>query len=112
MSPIRRSSSFWHNLKFMGLMTIVSAVVAMGIAIATQGLDGMMRKVSLAFKAMDNPSQLSADEKAEVKKLIKDKSSAKKQFEGMSAEQKEQAKQQFNQLGEADKKRIKEMMGK
>src|SRR5579871_3418991 len=102
MSLRRRPSAFRQNWKFMGAITLVSGIIAIGIALATQGLEGMMRKASLAFKAMDNPSQLNAEEKGELKKMIKDKSSAKKQFEGLSPEQKERAKQQFNQLDEAE----------
>lgn len=108
MSPRRRSSSFWHNLKFMGLMTLVSGVVAMGIAIATQGLDGIVRRASIALKAMDNPAAMSKVEKEELKNMltnVKDTSAAKKQLGNMSAEQKERAKQQFNQLDEGGKKR-------
>lgn len=112
MSPIRRSSSFWHNLKFMGLMTIVSAVVALGIAVTTQGLDGMMHKVSLAYKALENPTALSSEEKSEIKKIIKDKGSAKSQFDKMTADQKTRAKEQFNKLDEEEKKRLKQMFGR
>lgn len=38
MSPRRRSSSFRKNWKFMSLVTIVSGMIAIGIAITTQGL--------------------------------------------------------------------------
>lgn len=109
----RHSSSFGRsNWKFVAGLTTICAVVALGTAIATQGLEGMMKRVSLAFKAMDNPSQLSAEEKAEVKKLIKDKKSAKEMYDKMSPEERERAKQQFDTLSEEQKQKYRELMGK
>lgn len=108
-----RSNSFGRgNWKFIAGLTVMCAVVALGTAIATQGLEGMMKRVSLAFKAMDNPSQLSAEEKAEVKKLIKDKKSAKEMYDKMSPEERERAKQQFNTLSDDQKQKYRELMGK
>ena len=112
MRSRRRTSELKQNAKFLGGIVVVAAIVGMGIAVSTQGLDTMMHRVSLGFKAMDNPTQLSADEKAEVRKLVKDKASAMKQYEGLAPDQKEQAKQQFNSLSEAEKKKYREMLGK
>lgn len=112
MRSRRRTSEFKRNVKFFSGMTVVCAAVGMGIAISTQGLETLMHRVSLGFKAMDNPTQLSADEKAEVRKLVKDKASAMKQYESLAPDQKEQAKQQFNSLSEAEKKKYREMLGK
>jgi hypothetical protein len=108
----QRISELKRNVKFFSGMTVVCAAVGMGIAISTQGLEPLMHRVSLGFKAMDNPTQLSADEKTEVKKLIKDKASAMKQYESLAPDQKEQAKQQFNSLSDAEKKKYREMLGK
>jgi len=109
----RHSRSFGRsNWKFVAGLTATCAAVALGTAVATQGLEGMMKRVSLAFKAMDNPAQLSAEEKAEVKKLIKDKKSAKEMYDKMSPEERERAKQQFNTLSEEQKQKYRELMGK
>lgn len=112
MRSRRRTSELKRNAKFLSGIVVVSAVVGMGIAVSTQGLDTMMHRISLGFKAMDNPAQLSAEEKAEVRKLVKDKASAMKQYESLAPDQKEQAKQQFNNLSEAEKKKYREMLGK
>lgn len=112
MRSRRRTSELKQNAKFLSGIVVVSGVVGMGIALSTQGLETMMHRASLALKAMDNPTQLSAEEKVEVKKLIKDKASAKKQYESLAPEQKEQARQQFNNLSEAEKKKYREMLGK
>lgn len=92
MRSRRRTSELKQNAKFLSGIVVVSAVVGMGIAVSTQGLDTMMHRISLGLKAMDNPSQLSAEEKAEVRKLVKDKASAMKEYESLAPDQKEQAK--------------------
>jgi hypothetical protein len=112
MRSRRRTSELKQNAKFLGGIVAVSAIVGMGIAVSTQGLDTMMHRISLGLKAMDNPTQLSADEKSEVRKLVKDKASAMKQYESLAPDQKEQAKQQFNSLSEAEKKKYREMLGR
>lgn len=112
MRSRRRTSKLNQNANFLGGIVMVSAIVGMGIAVSTQGLETLMHRVSLGFKAMDNPTQLSSDEKAEVRKLVKDKASTMKQYEGLAPDQKEQAKQQFNSLSEAEKKKYREMLGR
>ena len=112
MRSRRRTSGLKQNAKLLSGIVMVSAVVGMGIAVATQGLDAMMHRITLGFKAMDNPSQLSADEKMEVRKLVKDKASAMKQYDSLAPDQKAQAKQQFNSLSDAEKKKYREMLGR
>lgn len=108
----RRSSEFKKNAKFALTLTGVAAVLAGGIAISTQGLESMLKRASLAFKAMDNPASLNAAEKEEVKKLIKSKGMSKDQLNKMSAEEKAKAKQQYQTLSEEEKARVRQMMGK
>jgi hypothetical protein len=91
----------------------ISCVVAIGIGIATQGIDGMLARVELAYKALDNPAALNTKDKAEIKKMLTgDKNQMKAQYDKMSAAQKAQVKSQFNELDEDEKKRLKQMFGK
>lgn len=55
MRSRRRTSELKQNAKFLSGIVVVSAVVGMGIAVSTQGLDTMMHRISLGLKAMDNP---------------------------------------------------------
>ncbi len=89
MRSRRRTSELKRNAKFLSGIVAVSAVVGIGIAVSTQGLDTMMHRISLGLKAMGDPTQLSAEEKAEVRKLVKDKASAMKQYESLAPDQKE-----------------------
>ncbi|MEW6544168.1 MAG: hypothetical protein AB1411_11215 [Nitrospirota bacterium] len=75
-------------------------------------METLTKRFSLAVKAMGNPSALSAEEKAEVKKMIKDKRSAKELYDKMSPAERERAKQQFDNLSEEQKKQYREMFGK
>ncbi len=112
----RRSRGLRHevrqNWKFGIGLVVLSVLVAVGAGIATQGLDTMLSRASLAFKAMDNPASLNATEKEEVKKLIKDKGSARKTYEAMTPEQKEAAKRQFSNLSDDQKKMYRDMFNK
>lgn len=108
----RPPSEFKKNLKYALGIASIAAVLSAGIALSTQGLETFMKRASLALKAMDNPSQLNATEKEEVKKLIKNKGMSKDQFDKLSAEEKAKAKQQYQNLSEEDKQRVKQMMGK
>lgn len=108
----RRMGDIKQDAKFFSGIVLVSVGVAMGIAVSTQGVDSLMHRISLGFKAMDNPTQLSSDEKAEVKSLIKDRASAKKQYESLAPDQQAQAREQFNSLSEGEKKKYREMLGK
>ncbi|WP_447972482.1 hypothetical protein [Nitrospira sp. Kam-Ns4a] len=108
----RRSSAIRDNWKFAAGLTLACVAVSVVAAVSMQGLEGVMKKAALAFKAMDNPSQLTAEEKLEVKKLVKDRQSAKEAYEKMSPEERERAKQQFNSLSEAEKQKYREIFGK
>lgn len=92
-------------------MVLLCAAVALGTAIATQGLESMMSRASLAMKAVDDPSKLSSEEKQQIKQMIKAKG-AKGTFEALTPEQKEQAKQAFGGMSEDQKKKYREMYGK
>ena len=111
----RRRSTFGgqvrQNWKFAVGMVLLCAVVALGTAIATQGLESMMSRASLAMKAVDDPSKLSSEEKQQIKQMIKTKG-AKGTFEALTPEQKEQAKQAFGGMSEDQKKKYREMYGK
>lgn len=100
-----------QNWKFAVGMVLLCAVVALGTAIATQGLESMMSRASLAMKAVDDPSKLSSAEKEEIKKMVKTKG-AKGALESLTPEQKEQAKQAFGGMSEDQKKKYREMYGK
>jgi hypothetical protein len=108
----RRSSQFKRNAKFALTLTGIAAVLAGGIALSTQGLESMLKRASLALKAMDNPATLNAAEKEEVKKLIKSKGMSKDQFNKLSAEDKAKAKSQYQNMSEEEKARVRQMMGK
>lgn len=89
----------------------VCALVALGTAIATQGLESMLSRASLAMKAMDDPSTLSKDERDKLKAMVKTKG-AKGTLDTLTPEQKEQAKQAFGGMSEDQKKKYREMYGK
>jgi len=109
----RASGSFRQDVKFYAGIVGISCVVAIGIGIATQGIDGMLARVELAYKALDNPAALNTKDKAEIKKMLTgDKNQMKAQYDKMSAAQKAQVKSQFNELDEDEKKRLKQMFGK
>lgn len=114
MRPRRRiSSGFRQDLKFYAGIVGVSCVIAIGVGISTQGIEGMLARVDLAYKALDNPAALNAKDKSEIKKMLKGgKNDLKDQYGKMSAAQKAQVKSQFNELDEAEKKRLKQMFGK
>jgi hypothetical protein len=93
-----------QNWKFACGMVGLCAPVALGTAIATQGIESMMSKASLAMKAMDDPGKLSKEEKDKLKSLLtKDKGSAKKAFENLPDDQKQRAKEMFGGMGEKEK---------
>lgn len=100
-----------QNWKFAVGMGTLCAVVAFGTAIATQGLESLMSRASLAMKAVEDPSKLSASEKDQIKKMVKTKG-AKGTLDSLTPEQKEQAKQAFGGLSEDQKKKYREMYGK
>ncbi len=92
-------------------MVGLCAIVALGTAIATQGIESMMSKASLAMKAIEDPSKLTSTEKDQIKKLVKEKG-AKGALGSLTPEQKEQAKQAFGGMSEDQKKKYREMYGK
>jgi len=114
MRPRRRiSSGFRQDLKFYAGIVVVSCVIAIGVGISTQGIEGMLARVKLAYKALDNPTALNAKDKSEIKKMLTgDKNQMKAQYDKMSAAQKAQVKTQFSELDEEEKKRLKQMFGK
>jgi hypothetical protein len=104
---------FRQDLKFYGGVIGVACVVAVGVGILTQGVDGMLARVDLAYKALSNPGALNTKDKSEIKKMLAgDKNQLKAQYDKMSAAQKAQVKSQFNELDEDEKKRLKQMFGK
>lgn len=110
----RRRSLGWkirQNWKFAVGMGVLCAVVAFGTAIATQGLESLMSRASLAMKAVEDPSKLSSSEKDQIKKMVKTKG-AKGTLDALTPEQKEQAKQAFGGMSEDQKKKYREMYGK
>jgi hypothetical protein len=112
MKVRRRSGEWKKNLRYAVGIAGVAAILSAGIALSTQGFETFMKRASLALKAMDNPGQLNAAEKEEVKKLIKSKGMSKDQYDKLSADEKAKAKQQYQNLSEEDKQRVKQMMGK
>jgi hypothetical protein len=109
----RRPSQFKRNAKYAFGLIGIAAVLSAGIALSTQGLETMLKRASLAFKAMDNPAKLNTEEKEELKKMIKNKGGmSKDQFDKLSAEEKAKAKQQYGNLSEEEKQRVRQMMGK
>lgn len=92
-------------------MVALCAMVALGTAIATQGLERLMSQASLAMKAVSDPSKLSAEEKGKLKQMIKERG-GKGAFENLSEEQKKQARAVVGGMSEEDKARYKKMMGK
>jgi hypothetical protein len=100
-----------QNWKFASGIAVLCAVVALGTAIATQGLEQLMSKATLAAKALSDPSKLSAEEKGKLKQMIKEKG-GKGAFENLSEEQKKQARAVVGGMSEEDKARYKKMMGK
>jgi len=92
-------------------MLALCAVVALGTAIATQGLETIMSRASLAMKAVDDPSKLSSEEKEQIKKMVKTKG-AKGALDSLSPEQREQAKQAFGGMSEEQKKQYQALYGK
>lgn len=100
-----------QNWKFAAGLMGLCAVVALGTAIATQGLETIMSRASLAMKAVEDPSKLSSDEKEQIKKMVKTKG-AKGTLDSLTPEQREQAKQAFGGMSEEQKKKYREMYGK
>ena len=100
-----------QNWKFACGMVGLCALVALGTAIATQGIENMMSKASLAMKAINDPSKLSSAEKEQIKKMVKEKG-AKGALESLTPEQREQAKQAFGNMSEDQKKKYRDMYGK
>lgn len=90
----------------------VCAAVSLGTAIATQGLETLTKRLTLAVKAMGNLSALTEAEKAEVKKMVKDKRSAKELYDKLSPEERERARRTFDSLSEEQKKQYREMYGR
>lgn len=89
-----------------------SVAVAFVIGVSTRGLEAMWKQASLAMTAINDPSKLNKEQKAELKKMIKGKGDAKKAYDSMTPEQKAQAKQQFGNLSEEDQKKARELFGK
>lgn len=100
-----------QNWKFASGMVVLCAVVALATAIATQGVESLMSRASLAMKAMEDPSKLSSSEKEQIKKMVKTKG-AKGTLDSLTPEQREQAKQAFSGMSEDQKKKYREMYGK
>jgi len=111
----RRSRLTWRdrvrqNWKFAGGMLVLSLVAAIGTGIATQGVENMMNRASLAMKAVNDPSKLSQEEKNQLKQLVKEKG-LKNAYSNMSDEQKQQARAAVGGMSDEDKKRYKQMLG-
>ncbi|MEW6544169.1 MAG: hypothetical protein AB1411_11220 [Nitrospirota bacterium] len=113
---MRRHNSFSRvakdNWKFALGLVGLCAVVGLGVSVATGGLEGVVKRATLALRAVENPNQLSAAEKAEVKKMVKDRRSAKEMYDKLSPEEKERAKNTFNALSEEQKKQYRDMFGR
>ena len=113
-----RTRFAWKTAKRNALFVLgllgTCLVVAVVIGASTRGLETMFRQASLALTAMDDPTKLTGDQKAELKKMIKGKTKgdAKKSYDAMTPEQKAQAKQQFGTLSEDEKKKYRQMFGK
>jgi hypothetical protein len=99
-----------HNWKFATGILVLSAVVAIGTGIATQGVENMMNRASLAVKAVNDPSKLSQEEKNQLRQMVKEKG-LKDAYANMSAEQKQQARGAVGGMSEEDKKRYKALLG-
>jgi competence protein ComEC len=99
-----------QNWKFAGGMLALSAMVAIGTGIATQGVENMMKRASLAVKAVNDPSKLSQEEKNQLKAMVKEKG-LKDAYSNMSAEQKQAARNAVGGMSDEDKKRYKALLG-
>lgn len=99
-----------QNWKFAGGILALSAAVAIGTGIATQGLENMMKRASLAVKAVNDPNKLSQEEKNQLKAMVKEKG-LKDAYSNMSAEQKQAARNAVGGMSDEDKKRYKALLG-
>jgi hypothetical protein len=110
MSLRRLARSFRRNWKFATGLVGVCVAVALGTAIATQGLENLFHRASLALKATEG-GQLSTEEKEELKKTlgIKSKEDAKRLYENLSEEDRQKAKQTFGTMSEQEKAKYRQM---
>jgi DNA-directed RNA polymerase sigma subunit (sigma70/sigma32) len=104
--------SFKRSVPFLLGVMGTSLVVALVIGVSTRGLETMWKQASLAMTALNDPTKLNKEQKAELKKMIKNKGDAKKAYETMTPDQKAQAKQRFGNLNEEEQKRARELFGK
>lgn len=106
---IRRTvREFRKHWKFIGAMILLALLAGVGTAYMSNGLNVIFDRASLGLKALDHPETLTESEKTELKKIIKDKDSAKKQYDSLSDTEKEQAKKAFGPLSEDEKKQYRE----
>lgn len=108
----RYGSALRRNLGFAASLLSVCIGVALVTAIASGQLETLVRRASLALTALDNPAQLTNEQKLELRKMIKNKDEAIKYYEGLSPEQKEQAKKQYESLSDDEKKKYRELLGR
>jgi hypothetical protein len=109
MGMRRLAREFRKNWKFIGAMILLALLAGVGTAFMSNGLNVIFDRASLELKALDHPETLTESEKTELKKIIKDKDSAKKQYDSLSDAEKEQAKKAFGSLSEDEKKQYREL---
>jgi hypothetical protein len=109
MGMRRTVKEFRKHWKFIGTMILLALLAGVGTAYMSNGLNFIFDRASLAQKAMDHPETLTEVEKTELKKIIKDRDSAKKQYDSLSDTEKEQAKKAFGSLSEDEKNRYREL---
>lgn len=95
MDRRRLAKKFRKNWRFIGVTILLALLAGVGTAYISNGLNFIFERASLAQKAMDHPETLTEAEKTELKKIIKDKDSAQKQYDSLSDAEKEQARKAF-----------------
>ena len=95
MGMRRTVREFRKNWRFIGVMILLALLAGVGTAFMSNGLNVFFDRASLGLKALDHPETLTESEKTELKKIIKDKDSAKKQYDSLSDAEKEQARKAF-----------------
>lgn len=109
MGMRRLAREFRKNWRFIGAMILLALLAGVGTAFMSNGLNTILDRASLGLKALDHPETLTESEKTELKKIIKDKDSAKKQYDSLSGTEKEQAKKAFGSLSEDEKNQYREL---
>lgn len=110
MGMRRLAREFRKNWRFIGVMILLAILAGVGTAYMSNGLNFIFERASLAQKALDHPETLTESEKAELKKVFKDKASAEKQYESLSPDEKENARKTFDSMSEEEKSKYRDLL--